>query len=1049
MEAVEHAEIPNKVQPRLTIKSLVLENFKSYAGVQEVGPFHRSFSAIVGPNGSGKSNVIDAVLFVFGKQAKTLRLNKVSQLIHHSERHPDLTEARVTVNFYDTMLKGEDYVSVEGSDFSLTRAAFKNNTSKYYVNNRSAKREEVVEILKKRGVDLDNNRFLILQFEVEQIARMKPKAKTENEVGLLEYLEDIIGTDKYVKPIDDAYKELETLNEERTLKLQRVKIIQKEKEGLEDAKNEAEAFLSKEKGIIDKQSVLFQIDRMHAEENVKEREEKANEIEVKLNTHKEEMRQYLEEAKELENVFEVENKECQKIAMALNKAKEKVTLYERQEIQLQEDTKHLKAQIKKLSSTTSKAEEQIESKKQMIIECTDEMEACKVKSKQMVEPLKKEEKRLEVMFEGIKDEVAPLHLALEEQQKQLMPFQKEIDKAQAQLDLVHNELKIFMTKSEEARTQVHVAQEDVRKLKDTIKARKTMGIRITEELRNFENDYKEQEQKLRVLAEEDTSLVQELGRCRAKADELKQQMQKMKTQSVIMQHLTSLKKKIPGIYGRLGDLGTIEDLEKYDVAISTACGRLDDIVVDTIDTAQKCVEHLRQNNLGRATFIILEKLEHLSKLAQGRIQTPPNSERLYDLVKVKKPEIRVAFYFALQDTLVTDVLDRATEIAYGQKRYRVVTLDGKVIDLSGTMSGGGTQLKRGGMTRSVQVDVDVTTLNQEFDQLQKFIQDQNLTLHNLREQYDTMERQMEDLKKTRENHKRELPKIELDVKGLTLQLKELESRIPFLEAQCQTNKQDQLKIDKLHTLREERDEVLKKCKKSAESILNSIRQLEDRIANAGGSKLQKQKEKVQMMMTEMDTANDTVTRMEVAISSAKVAIEKLTTSISRDISVKLELEKEIEAKLEVREELKKNVTEVLSNRQELEDLYNQRIEALKVFEKDFEKKKKEYNKFRNVEVDLTNQLDDEKKKVVELLRRANAFAGKLDKLSRKKQALRIDDTDDVSLPIFSLEELKEYSVDNLNAEIVVLRQELTQLKPNLGALKEWRLKKFGIRGEKG
>jgi structural maintenance of chromosome 4 len=92
-------------EPRLTIKSLVLENFKSYAGVQEIGPFHRSFSAIVGPNGSGKSNVIDAILFVFGKQAKTLRLNKVSDLIHNSEQFPNLSSARVTVNFYDTVLK--------------------------------------------------------------------------------------------------------------------------------------------------------------------------------------------------------------------------------------------------------------------------------------------------------------------------------------------------------------------------------------------------------------------------------------------------------------------------------------------------------------------------------------------------------------------------------------------------------------------------------------------------------------------------------------------------------------------------------------------------------------------------------------------------------------------------------------------------------------------------------------------------------------------------------------------------------------------------------
>ena len=59
----------NQPNTRLIITKMVLENFKSYAGVQEIGPFHKRFSSVVGPNGSGKSNVIDAMLFVFGKRA--------------------------------------------------------------------------------------------------------------------------------------------------------------------------------------------------------------------------------------------------------------------------------------------------------------------------------------------------------------------------------------------------------------------------------------------------------------------------------------------------------------------------------------------------------------------------------------------------------------------------------------------------------------------------------------------------------------------------------------------------------------------------------------------------------------------------------------------------------------------------------------------------------------------------------------------------------------------------------------------------------------------
>ncbi len=90
---------PTQANARLMITKMVLENFKSYAGVKEIGPFHKCFSSVVGPNGSGKSNVIDAMLFVFGKRAKQLRQNKVSELIHNSAEHPNIDEARVSVYF--------------------------------------------------------------------------------------------------------------------------------------------------------------------------------------------------------------------------------------------------------------------------------------------------------------------------------------------------------------------------------------------------------------------------------------------------------------------------------------------------------------------------------------------------------------------------------------------------------------------------------------------------------------------------------------------------------------------------------------------------------------------------------------------------------------------------------------------------------------------------------------------------------------------------------------------------------------------------------------
>ena len=197
-----------KGKTRLMITKMILENFKSYAGAQEIGPFHKRFSSVVGPNGSGKSNVIDALLFVFGKRAKQLRLNKVAELIHKSSGFPNLEYAKVSVHFqliYDDEESADDFEVVPGSEFIVSRTADLKSQSKYSVDGKGSTYTEVGLLLRKHGIDLDNNRFLILQGEVEQIAMMKPKAQSEHEEGLLEYLEDIIGSNTFVPQIEEVF----------------------------------------------------------------------------------------------------------------------------------------------------------------------------------------------------------------------------------------------------------------------------------------------------------------------------------------------------------------------------------------------------------------------------------------------------------------------------------------------------------------------------------------------------------------------------------------------------------------------------------------------------------------------------------------------------------------------------------------------------------------------------------------------------------------------------------------------------------------------------
>ncbi|KAJ1905873.1 Structural maintenance of chromosomes protein 4, partial [Coemansia sp. S17] len=324
-------------KPRLIITQMVLENFKSYAGRQVIGPFHRSFSAIVGPNGSGKSNVIDALLFVFGYRANKIRQGKLSELIHSSKNAGKLSQCSVEVHFKEVVdsADGSSSEDIEGSELVVTRTATQSNQSKYMVNGSTSSYTEVTTLLRSKGIDLDHKRFLILQGEVENISQMKAMGQSENEVGLLEYLEDIIGTSAYKGQIEEARKLLDELNVARSERLHRVKIVEKEKNSLEDKKNEALSFIQTENELTVQKSALYQ-KRQH-ESKVKEAAEQAKYSAAKLACESEQARHAAirNEAQELEETRALTEKECKVLDRKAKEVAEELSKAEREEVQLQ------------------------------------------------------------------------------------------------------------------------------------------------------------------------------------------------------------------------------------------------------------------------------------------------------------------------------------------------------------------------------------------------------------------------------------------------------------------------------------------------------------------------------------------------------------------------------------------------------------------------------------------------------------------------------------------------------------------------------------------
>lgn len=199
------------------------------------------------------------MLFVFGYRANKIRCKKLSVLIHNSKKHPNIQSCRVAIHFAQIVDRDDGGCDVvPNSEFVIAREAFRNNSSFYTIDDRRTQFKEVAMLLKGHNVDLDHNRFLILQGEVESIAMMKPKAQTENEVGHLEYLEDIIGTTRYKEPLAKIMARVDALTEERTEKHNRCKMAEREMNDLRQPMEEAVTYLKLENTHTRTKNIQYQ-----------------------------------------------------------------------------------------------------------------------------------------------------------------------------------------------------------------------------------------------------------------------------------------------------------------------------------------------------------------------------------------------------------------------------------------------------------------------------------------------------------------------------------------------------------------------------------------------------------------------------------------------------------------------------------------------------------------------------------------------------------------------------------------------------------------------
>jgi len=984
---------------RLMITKMVLENFKSYAGAQTVGPFHKRFSSIVGPNGSGKSNVIDALLFVFGKRATQLRLKKVSELIHKSAAFPELEYANVEVHFQliiDDEADDDAFEVVPGSEFLVSRTAYKNNTSKYQVDSRTSNFNDVGILLRSHGIDLDNNRFLILQGEVEQIAMMEPKGKVtgtgDNKVkgddGLLEYLEDIIGSNKYVEQIEEWSKSLDELNDRRIEKVNRMKVAEKERDNLSGSRAEAEEYLETERDIRRKQNTLFQHCIHEAAIIVEDVEEKKQNCMEKLAEEKKKSSEFNQKLAQSKKDYEETKGKYDAVCEELEKVNVDFNACERRDIKLSEDKKHVSGQIKKLEATVTKETKREADNTKESEKVQKELVGMQAKVTELEAAKALEEAKLEEIMSSLQASTAAIREQVEVKQVELGKAQAAVTGLQSEKDMVQTQLDLVLSRTEKNNKLMVKSQDKLAGIRTELAALTTKRDAITAQKKQTAAEVEECERMLVSNATEEAKLQKGMqGAIQAFEDGKAMLQAQAHSHSVVVDALLKAGKKTgplanAGIRGRLGDLGTVAP--EYDVAISTACGgMLDHIVVETVEGGQACLDYIRREKLGRVSLIVLGQMDGHRKNMEREFVTPQRATRLFDLITSSSPDLLPAFFCALQNCLVTDSLDSALKINAGGKLFRIVSMDGNMVEATGAMSGGGKSKKSGSMRLGGKGAAlakkagteEVTMTPTQLQKLEAAIAEIKARLANNRAEKVAVEKELKDLRAALKKMEVELEKSKMVAQRLAEQEEEVQATV----TECQKNQQlgaaEASQVADLQGKLAQLDAQMEVTSPNLSSLKAEVAALQKSIIDVGGPKLKRTQLRISEQSTEIEALNTKLNAKEVEVSNCTQQMAQAAKASKKAAAEVTKLQEKLvvlEAEFKEMEQDGVKLLTALENAKALKDSQEAYLNQVKVA---YDELCELVSKVKSTEFDLKHLLDVHTKTIKEKNDHKNHWEG--------------------------------------------------------------------------
>ena len=902
------------------LKRLELQGFKSFAD-KTVLEFMPGITSVIGPNGSGKSNISDSIRWVLGEQSmKSLRGTKSLDIIFAgTQNRKSLGFAEASLVFDNT----DGTLPIEYTEVTVTRKIYRSGETGYYINKVPCRLKDVLELFMDTGIGKDGY-SIIGQGKIDEILSNKSEDRRhifEEAAGIVKFRTRKAESEKKLEHtklnllrINDILAEIEANIEPLKLQAEKAKKYLSLREELKNIEiglflyNIEKYKASLEEIVKDEEIYISQCDE--EQENL----EKIKQLKEAL---KEEVDRITNQIEEMSNIGFESQKEIEMLNSDINVANTRISNNKENKERYEKEIEELNIRKKELEEEIKQKEEKRDNLKQNREKFEKELQEKEKELEEITKKLSSKELEIEEYKKQVEQNTDKKYELQAQSHTQDINFEN-YEKRQRQ---INNEVSNYISELDATRLQ----KEDISKGFYEIDSKRNNVLKSLEEINSKKQsaDQKIKEYNIKINQLENEMRMKE-SRQKFLIETEKEKEGYVKSVKSLLKDCENIKELGKGMHGVLANI--IDVPEKYQTAIEMSLGMsLQNIVTDTEEDAKKLVEHLRKNNLGRASFLPIasvkgKKLDKIKGKENGVIGIAS------DLIKFDKKYEQIIISL-LGRTVIVNNMDTAIKVAkQNGYTFRIMTLEGDMINPSGAITGGSVAKKT----------VNILGREKEIEKLGKEIQEIKQKIEKIKKEKEDFENSIEDTIELATNLEKELQEIDITYATEKQKVVAIDENIEKLEKRLQKLKDEQKQLEnqkqEATTKKEEIEKEIEELTKQSEELTKLITEF---------AELNKDDQKY------IDDLNFDITNLKISVSSfdeSEASIDEIKERINLDIqnTVKsIENKKEQieqiqhdnfnleESIKETKQKIEDIKEEVKNSGSKIEELKNERLEKNK------------------------------------------------------------------------------------------------------------------------